>query len=95
LLFGTRGKWLGYQYLKDFSFTLYRLCVSLIKDAQEGKIAPLTRLERWKYKMIAAFYGRIYDVLDRHPKLDPAVFWYKESVKSSYPRLERIPGFLS
>jgi glycosyltransferase involved in cell wall biosynthesis len=88
------NRWLSYKYLKDFSFTIYRLCLSLIKHAQEGKIAPLTRAERLKYRMVAAFYGKIYDVLDRYPKLDPAVFWYKESAKSPCPKLERIAGFL-
>lgn len=88
------NRWLKCRYLKDFSFTLYRLCVSLIKDADKGRIAPLTPLERIRYRAVAALYGGIYDTLDRFPQLDPAVFWYKEPAKDSNPRLERVVPFL-
>lgn len=87
--------WLGYRYLKEFSFTLHRLCVMLIRDSEAGRVAPLTPLERFKYSAIAALYGRIYDALDRRPGLDPSVFWYKQPRKSAQPRRERIIGFLS
>lgn len=89
------NRWLGFRYLKDFSFTIYRLCVLLLRDVDAGRLASLTRSERLKYKTIAAVYGGIYDALDQHPRLDPAVFWYKEPAKTSHPRLERIRGFLS
>jgi glycosyltransferase involved in cell wall biosynthesis len=82
-------RWLGYRYLKDFAFTLYRLSVTLLSDVEAGRVAPLTRAQRRKFKTIAAAYGWIYDLIDRHPKLDPAVFWYGEPPKASHPRLER------
>ncbi len=82
-------RWLGYRYLKGFAFALYRLTVTLIGDADAGRVAPLTRAQRRKLKTIAAVYGWIYDLIDRHPKLDPAVFWYRERPKPSQPRLER------
>lgn len=88
------NRWLNYRYLKDFSFTLYRLCVSLIKDADRNRVAPLTRAERLKYSAVAALYGGIYDLLDRYPGLDPAVFWYREPPKLSQPRLERVVPYL-
>ena len=50
--------------------------------------------ERLKYRAVAALYGGIYDMLDRFPQLDPAVFWYKEPAKNSHPRLERVVPFL-
>lgn len=89
------NRWLGYRYLKEFSFTIYRLCVTLIRDSEAGRLSPLTRLERLKYNSIATLYGCIYDLLDGRPELDPAVFLYNQARKPSQPRIERVTAFLS
>lgn len=85
--------WLRYRYLKGFSFAIFRLCRGMLKACAKGELPPLSRAQYYKYKWLGEFYGKIYDFIDNHPDLDPAVFWYKEPRKVSEPRFEKIRGY--
>lgn len=85
--------WLRYRYLKGFSFALFRLCRGMLKACAKGELPPLSGTQYYKYKWLGEFYGKIYDVLDNFPSLDPAVFWYKEPPKASEPRFVKIRGY--
>lgn len=74
------NRWLGYRYLKSFSFQIARRCQLLLED--ESILVPaLTRL---KYTLIGSSYSFVYKLLDYFPIFDPAVFWYREPLKSDF-----------
>lgn len=74
------NRWLGYRYLKSFSFQIARRCQLLLED--ESILVPaLTRL---KYTLIGKSYGFVYGVLTYIPICDPAVFWYHEPLRSDF-----------
>lgn len=71
------NRWLGYRYLKSFSFQIARRCQLLLED--ESIFVPaLTRL---KYTLIRIFYNLIFRFLSHFPIFDPAVFWHREPLK--------------
>lgn len=85
--------WLRYRYLKGFAFAIYRLCREMVILSDAGQLAGLSRVERFKYKALGELYGWIYDLIDAHPEIDPAVFWYREVRKASMPRQQLILGY--
>jgi glycosyltransferase involved in cell wall biosynthesis len=87
------NRWLRYRYLKECSFAIYRLSREMLKLIEAGKLPRLSRIQYYKYKWLSALYGKIYDLIDNNPKLDPAVFWYKDTPKSSKPRLVMIRAY--
>jgi glycosyltransferase involved in cell wall biosynthesis len=87
------NRWLRYRYLKGFSFAIFRLCRGVLKACDKGELPPLSSARYYKYKWLGEFYGKVYDFIDNHPRLDPAVFWYGEPPKASEPRFEKIRGY--
>jgi len=85
--------WLGFRYLKQYAFSLNRLSLSLLKESKQGALPSLSVYLKTRYGILASLGGLIYDLLDRYPRFDPAVFWYGESPKAPSPRLERLAGY--
>jgi hypothetical protein len=84
---------IGLRYLKAFAFSINRLALTLLKEVGEGVLPDLTLNQHLRYRAVAALSGLTYDLLDRFPRLDPAVFWYREPPKASNPRKGRLTGY--
>lgn len=78
--------WLSYRYMKAFMFSINRLTLQMLHDSRQGLLPELTARQSRRYRAIARVTGWIYDLIDRHPRLDPAVFRFREPPKPSRPR---------
>ncbi|MFP3553218.1 glycosyltransferase [Paraburkholderia sp. SIMBA_049] len=71
------NRWLGYRYLKSFSFQIARRCQLMLGNHSIG----VTGFLRLKYTIVEKFYRTIFELISIFPRLDPAVFWYGEPLE--------------
>jgi glycosyltransferase involved in cell wall biosynthesis len=85
--------WLRFRFFKGFSFTIHRLTREMLKLSDMGQLPPLTRRQRLKYGLISKIYAKLYDLVDAHPRLDPAVWLHGQAPKASLPRLKQLVDY--
>ena len=88
------NRWLGYRYLRGYSFSINRLCLDLLRRSKDGRLPPLKLHQRLKFSMLATSYGLIYDLLQAYPRLSPAVFWYGEEPTEAEARSSLLARYL-
>jgi glycosyltransferase involved in cell wall biosynthesis len=85
--------WLGFRYLKGYAFSLNRLTLLLLRETQDGVLPPLTWKQRLRYGAVSKMTGTVYDLLDKYPGLDPAVWRFGEPKKFSDPRHAKLADY--
>lgn len=86
--------WLGFRYAKAYAMTINRLTIALLRDtAAGGDLPPLTWIQRLRYRAFRRLSGLAYDLMDRYPRLDPAVWRFNEPPKPSEPRRDKLIAF--
>jgi glycosyltransferase involved in cell wall biosynthesis len=88
------NRWLGYRYLRGYSFSINRLCLDLLRRSKDGRLPPLKLHQRLKFSLLATSHGLIYDLLQAYPRLSPAVFWYGEEPTEVEARSSLLARYL-
>jgi glycosyltransferase involved in cell wall biosynthesis len=74
--------WMRYRYTRSFAYQIARRIKLMLEDENKAVLLPLR--SKLKYKVINIICYRIAKLLERHPSLDPAVFWHGDQ-RSNFP----------
>lgn len=77
--------WLRGKFFKEFSFTVHRLIVEMMRLVDAGELPALPWPKRLKFRLLSRAHAWVYEILDRRPMLDPAVWLYGQRPKPSRP----------